>query len=120
MRRRFKPKPKKQAAPRYRINERIKSPMVFVVDEKGEKLGEMSSREALEIAQEKELDLVEVSPNTKPPVCKITDHGKLQYSHSKQQRQQKAKQKKKDTKGIRLGIRTDQHDLDFKKKVPYG
>lgn len=90
--------------------------MVFVVDEKGEKLGEMSSREALEIAQEKELDLVEVSPNTKPPVCKITDHGKLQYSHSKQQRQQKAKQKKKDTKGIRLGIRTDQHDLDFKKK----
>lgn len=116
MRRRYKRKPQKPQKPRYRVNEYIRIPTVFVVDENGEQLGEMSNTKALEIAKERELDLVEVAPNARPPVCKITNYGKFQYTQSKQDRQSKAKQKKTGTKGIRLGVRTDEHDLNFKKK----
>jgi len=116
MRRRYKKKVFKPQKPRYRANEHIYAPTVFVVDEKGEKLGEMETSKALEIAKERELDLVEVAPNANPPVCKIISYGKFQYSQSKQERLNKAKQKKTGTKGIRLGMRTDEHDLNFKKK----
>jgi translation initiation factor IF-3 len=75
----------------------------------------MSVTEAIQIAREKELDLVEIAPIAKPPVCKIMDYGKYQYQQSKQERLNKAKQKKVEIKGIRIGIRTDTHDLDFKK-----
>jgi translation initiation factor IF-3 len=87
----------------------------MVIDEKGNSLGEMSNVEALAIAREKMLDLVEVSPNVSPPVCKIIDYGKLQYQQSKQKRLAQAKQKTVEVKGIRIGVRTDEHDLDFKK-----
>lgn len=70
---------------------------------------------ALALAQSQEADLVEVSPLAVPPVCKVTDFGKLQYRQAKQEQQQKAKQKKVETKGIRIGFRTDTHDLLFKK-----
>jgi len=86
-----------------------------VIDEKGESLGEMSNTEAVEIARSRELDLVEVSPKVRPPVCRITDYGKLQYQRNKQERASKTKQKKVETKGIRIGIRTDEHDIVFKK-----
>ncbi len=59
--------------------------------------------------------MVEVFPKAQPPVCKILDYGKFQYQKSKQKRTAQAKQKKVDTKGIRIGIRTDEHDLNFKK-----
>lgn len=75
----------------------------------------MGVMEAIQIAREKELDLVEIAPIAKPPVCKIMDYGKYQYQQSKQERLNKAKQKKVEVKGIRIGIRTDTHDLDFKK-----
>lgn len=75
----------------------------------------MGVAEAIQIAREKELDLVEIAPIAKPPVCKIMDYGKYQYQQSKQERLNKAKQKKIEVKGIRIGIRTDTHDLDFKK-----
>lgn len=71
--------------------------------------------EAIAIAKEKTLDLVEISPKAVPPVCKIMDFGKFQYQKSKEDRQHKAKQKKSDIKGIRLSVRTDDHDLSFKK-----
>jgi translation initiation factor IF-3 len=116
MRRRYRKRPTQPQKPRYRVNEHIRIPVVFLIDEKGNQLGEMSNTEALEIARERELDLVEVAPNAKPPVCKITNYGKFQYSQSKQDRLSKAKQKKTGTKGIRLGVRTDNHDLEFKKK----
>ncbi len=116
MRRRFKPKKKQLVLPRYRINEQIRIASVLVIDETGKKLGEMSNLSALNLAREKGLDLVEVSPNTRPPVCKIIDFGKFQYSQSKQIRLQSAKIKKIETKGVRLGLKTDKHDLDFKKK----
>lgn len=75
----------------------------------------MSPFEALQIAREREMDLVEVAPLAQPPVCKIMDYGKFQYQQSKQDRVSKAKQKKVEMKGIRIGIRTDDHDLEFKK-----
>lgn len=86
-----------------------------MVDEKGAQLGVMPPFEALEIARGKELDLVEVSPLANPPVCRIMDYGKFQYQQSKLERGNKAKQKKIEVKGIRLGIRTDVHDREFKK-----
>ncbi len=75
----------------------------------------MATFEALQMAKEKLLDLVEVSPKAMPPVCRIMDYGKQLYQQSKQMRLAKARQKKVDTKGIRLGVRTDTHDLNFKK-----
>jgi len=69
----------------------------------------------LRIAKEQLLDLVEISPKAVPPVCKIMDFGKYQYQKSREDRQNKSKQKKSDIKGIRLSVRTDDHDLEFKK-----
>jgi translation initiation factor IF-3 len=116
MRRRHTKRKPIQQRPRYRINEYIKVPIVFVIGEDKEQLGEMSNIEALELAKSKGLDLVEVAPNANPPVCKLTNFGKFQYSQSKQERLSKSKQKKTETKGVRLGVRTDSHDLEFKKK----
>lgn len=116
MRRRygFRPKPKKIAL-QYRVNERIFTQRVFVVDEAGKSLGEMHPREALDIARSRELDLVEVSPKANPPVCKIIDFGKFQYQQGKQDRLARARSKKVEMKGVRISIRTDEHDLNFKK-----
>jgi translation initiation factor IF-3 len=75
----------------------------------------MPPMKALEIAKEKMLDLVEIAPKAIPPVCKIMDFGKYQYQKSREERQNKAKQRKVDIKGIRIGVRTDDHDLNFKK-----
>lgn len=105
--------PKK--APRERINEQIRAAQIRVIDNQGNQLGIMTPFEAMQIAREREIDLVEVAPLANPPVCRIMDYGKFQYQQSKQDRLSKAKQKKIDVKGIRLGIRTDEHDLDFKK-----
>jgi translation initiation factor IF-3 len=86
-----------------------------VIDEAGNQLGILTPFEALALAREQELDLVEIAPKALPPVAKIMDYGKYQYQQSKQDRLSKAKQKKIDVKGIRIGLRTDDHDLDFKK-----
>jgi translation initiation factor IF-3 len=98
-----------------RINEAIRVPMVFLIDDEGKQLGEMDTRDAFALAQERGLDLVEVSPKAQPPVCRIMDYGKHLYQASKQLRLAKAKQKKVEIKGVRLGLRTDTHDLNFKK-----
>jgi translation initiation factor IF-3 len=89
--------------------------VVFVIDDEGKQLGEMPILEAMALAREHLLDLVEVSPKAQPPVCRIMDYGKHLYQQSKQLRIAKAKQKKVEIKGIRIGFRTDTHDLDFKK-----
>lgn len=75
----------------------------------------MGIPEAINIAKEQMLDLVEIAPKAVPPVCKIMDFGKYQYQKSKEERQNKSKQKKTDIKGIRISARIDDHDLDFKK-----
>lgn len=98
-----------------RINEQIRVPEARIIDDAGNQLGVMTIAAALQMAREQELDLVEIAPQAKPPVCKIMDYGKYQYQQSKQDRVNKAKQKKIDVKGIRIGFRTDTHDLDFKR-----
>lgn len=103
--------------PLTRTNEQIRVPQIRVIDDAGNQLGIMSPFEALQIAREQELDLVEIAPQAKPPVCKIMDYGKYQYQQSRQERANKAKQKKVDVKGIRIGFRTDDHDLAFKKDM---
>lgn len=100
----------------FKINQEIRAPKVMVIDLEGENLGLLDTAKAIEIAREKELDLVEVSPNLNPPVCKIMDYGKHRYKISKQSRQHNAKQKKVETKEVRISVRTEEHDLDFKAK----
>lgn len=102
-------------APRERVNEQIRAYEVRVIDENGSQLGILSPFEALAMAREKELDLVEVAPLAHPPVCRIMDYGKYQYQQTKMDKNNRAKQKKVDVKGVRLGIRTDTHDLEIKK-----
>lgn len=116
MRRRHVKRKPIQQKPRYRVNEYIRTPIVFVIGENKEQIGEMSNTDAITLAKSKGLDLVEVAPNANPPVCKIANFGKFQYSQSKQDRLSKARQKKTEVKGVRLGVRTDSHDLEFKKK----
>ncbi|TXH01558.1 MAG: translation initiation factor IF-3 [Candidatus Moraniibacteriota bacterium] len=114
-RRHNRPKPKVVVKQRYRVNEQIMAPAVVVITESGENLGTMTPEAGIALARERELDLVEVSPQAVPPVCRLTDYGKLQYHAAKQAQAAKAKQKKVETKGVRLGYRTEKHDLFFKK-----
>ncbi|MBT4384505.1 translation initiation factor IF-3 [Candidatus Peregrinibacteria bacterium] len=86
------------------------------MDENDEQCGIMGLEKALSMAKERELDLVEVSPNAKPPVCRLMDFGKFLYRQKKQDQKHKSKQKKNEVKGIRLSLRTGQHDLDVKIK----
>jgi translation initiation factor IF-3 len=74
------------------------------------------TEQALGMAREKELDLVEIVPNVRPPIVKIMDFGKYQYQKAKEDQQQKSKQKKTEIKGLRIGLRTDDHDIDVRKK----
>lgn len=108
-------KPFIRKEPIARVNEKIWAKAIRVIGANSEQLGIMTPQEALAIAREHSLDLVEVSPKADPPVCRIMDFGKYQYQKSRQERQNKAKQKKFDIKGIRIGMRTDDHDLEFKK-----
>ena len=98
-----------------RINDGIRAITVFVIDDEGKQLGEMTTLDAMALARERLLDLVEVSPKATPPVCRIMDYGKHLYQQSKQLRLAKAKQKKIEIKGVRLGLRTDTHDIEFKR-----
>ena len=88
----------------------------MVIDDQGNNLGEIDREEALNLAKQKDLDLVEVAPDARPPVCKIIDWGKFQYEQEKEQRKQKAKSKKVDLKEVRLSFRIGQHDLGVKSK----
>lgn len=87
-----------------------------VVDETGKSLGTLDTHKAIEIAKERGLDLVEIAPTAKPPVCKIIDFGKYKYQQAKKEQQQKSKQKKIEVKGIRIGLSTSSHDLEYKAK----
>ena len=93
----------------------ISAPVVRLVGEENEQ-GIMNLRDALALAAEKELDLVEISPNGNPPVCKIINYKKFLYEQKKKQKEIKAKTAKVTIKEIRLGPNTDDHDFDFKLK----
>ena len=97
----------------YRVNERIRVPEVRLVGD-NVTIGVYPTAQALKMAEGMELDLVEISPNAEPPVCKITDYQKFLYQQKKRQKEQKAKSVKVIVKEIRFGPQTDDHDYNFK------
>ena len=99
----------------HKINQFIKAPEVRVVGENIESRV-MSIEEARKLAQEKEVDLVEISPNAEPPVCRLIDYNKFLYDKKKKDKEQKAKAKQSEVKEIRFTPNTDDHDFDFKAK----
>ncbi len=99
----------------HRINERIRVPEVRLVGENVTE-GIYPTKEAMRIADEQELDLVEIAPMAKPPVCRIIDYQKFIYQQKKKQKEQKAKSVKVTVKEIRFGPQTDDHDYNFKLK----
>jgi translation initiation factor IF-3 len=98
-----------------RINDRIRAREVRVIDENGEQLGIMVPYEALRIARERTLDLVEVSPNAMPPVCRIQDYGRYLYEKEKSERAAKKKQKVITVKEVKFSVTVDEHDYQTKK-----
>ena len=99
----------------YRINRQIRVPEVRIVGDDIESQV-IATRHALQLAEQKGLDLVEISPNAQPPVCRIIDYSKFLYQQKKHQKELKAKQVKIEVKEIRFGPQTDEHDYDFKLK----
>ena len=96
------------------INEEIRFPEVRVVSDDGGQIGIMSSADALKIAEEKELDLVLIAPQAKPPVCKIMDYGKYKFEQAKSEKKAKKNQKVQETKEIRMSLNIDTHDFETK------
>ena len=97
-------------------NNRINSPEVQVIASNGENLGILNTNEAIMMAKEEGLDLIEIAPNAKPPVCKIIDMGKYKYDAQKKANKAKKKQKKIELKEIKLRPVTETHDYQFKIK----
>ena len=96
------------------INEQIRDREVRLIGENGEQLGIMSSRDALKLAKEAELDLVKIAPGAKPPVCKIIDYGKYRYEMARKEKEAKKKQKVIEVKEVRLSPNIDVNDLNTK------
>jgi translation initiation factor IF-3 len=96
------------------VNERIRAREVRLIDENGEMLGVMPSGRALDIARERNLDIVEVSPNAMPPVCKLMDYGRYKYEQAKKENEARKNQKTITLKEIRMRPRTDDHDIEVK------
>ena len=114
MQRRFNRRAKPKAEIKnFRINQEIKVPEVRVIDEEGNPLGVLTTHDALKMAEERELDLIEVNPKGEPPVCKLVDYNKFLYQQEK--KEQKAnKSKPTEVKNIRLSVRIGQHDIDVR------
>ncbi|MGH6945638.1 MAG: translation initiation factor IF-3 [Geminicoccaceae bacterium] len=104
----------------HRINDRIEAPEVRLVDEEGNMMGVVRLKEALERAEQVGLDLVEVSPNAEPPVCKILDYGKYKYEAQKKANAARKKQRVIDVKEIKMRPNIDQNDYNTKMRKIYG
>ena len=98
----------------YRVNEQIRVREVRIVGDEGSTV--VPTRDALNMAREQGVDLVEISPNANPPVCRLIDYSKFLYQQKKRQKEMKAKQVKVEVKEIRFGPQTDEHDYQFKLK----
>lgn len=96
------------------INERVRDKEVRVIGQDGEQLGIMSSREAMKLAREADLDLVKIAPTAKPPVCKIIDYGKYRYEMARKEKEAKKKQRTMEIKEVRLSPNIDTNDLNTK------
>ncbi|HEY1690711.1 MAG TPA: translation initiation factor IF-3 [Polyangiaceae bacterium] len=110
---RFDPR-QQQRGFQIRVNHRIRVPEVLVIGPDGGKLGVLQTHEALRMAQEQGLDLVEINPKADPPVCKILDFGKYKYEEKKKAAQARRNQAVVDIKEIKLRPKTDDHDINFK------
>ena len=110
---------KDNAKQQYRVNEQIRVREVRIVGD-GIESTVMPTRNALHLAEQKGVDLVEISPNAQPPVCRLIDYSKFLYQQKKRQKEMKAKQVKVDVKEIRFGPQTDDHDYEFKLKHAKG
>jgi translation initiation factor IF-3 len=97
-----------------KINENIRFPQIRVIDTEGEQLGILSPKEALKIAREKELDLVLVSENSDPPVCRIMDYGKYKFEQEKKARAIRKKQQTADLKEVKMRYKIDEHDYQVR------
>src|SRR3954468_14787060 len=111
----FNPRFRKEQQQEHRTNNMIRVPQVRLVGDNIE-VGVYSIQEALKMAQEQQLDLVEISPNADPPVCKIIDYNKFLYDKKKKEKEMKSKSKASEVKEIRFTPGTDDHDFDFKAK----
>lgn len=99
---------------RLRVNEDIRAPRVRVIDENGNQIGIITSQEAKRTAEERGYDLIEISPNASPPVCKLLDYGKYRYEQMKKEKMQRKHQQQTQVKEIRLHPNTDDHDFEYK------
>ena len=97
-----------------RINHQIRVPRVLLIDEAGAKLGEFLTRDAVELANERGLDLVEVAPTARPPVCKIADYGRMKYEKKKREAVARKNQVTVQTKEVKVRPKTDDHDMQTK------
>lgn len=97
-----------------KVNKQIRATQVRLVKEDGEQVGVVDLNQALKLAEEEGMDLVEIAPNAKPPVCKIIDYGKLKYQQTKKEKESKKAQHQVKVKEIKIKPNIDQHDLDFK------
>jgi translation initiation factor IF-3 len=100
--------------PEVRVNERIRVPQVRVIGDDGEQAGVLTVRDALALAQSRGLDLVEVSPTARPPVCRIMDYGKFKYEQNRRARKARKKQHVTHVKEIKMRPKIDEHDYGFK------
>ncbi len=100
----------------YRVNNSIKSENVRLIGHQGENLGIVDTKEAIKKALELDLDLVEISPNTNPPIAKIVDYGKFLYAENKKQKEIRSKAQTVEIKGLQIKIGTGDHDLNLKAK----
>jgi len=110
-----KKRPDKPLIPHYNRNEVITAPEIRLLDALGNHLGVMKTSEALKMAHEKEMDLVEINPMGVPPVCQIIEFAKFKYQKEKEIKKQKANAHVSETKGIRLSINIGDHDLEIRK-----
>jgi translation initiation factor IF-3 len=102
---------------RERINNQIRAKELRVLDSEGKNVGVLSIRDALELAQQQGLDLIEIGPNSNPPIAKLMDFGKYKYEASKKLKKQKGGAKPTETKSIQIKIGTGDHDLELKAKT---
>ncbi len=96
------------------MNERIRAPEIRLIGAEGENIGVVSPERGLALAEEAGLDLVEISPNANPPVCKIMDYGRFKYEQQKRESEARKKQKTIDIKEVKFRPNTDKHDYDVK------
>lgn len=102
-----------------RVNDRIRVPRVLLIDETGEKLGEFLTQDAMQLARDRGLDLIEVAANARPPVCRIGDYGRLKYDKKKRETAARKRQHQVQLKEVKVRPKTDEHDMGVKTRHAY-